>query len=153
MENYFQRKVLWFLLLGATCFITFFLFIKTIKNINNYFNLDTSSACKFEKFQILEDRKGICQIKTYYNFKVNNNFYEKEEILKNYFFLNSFAAQDKINEIIKNNKIYYKKNNPKISSISKEFPVKNLIYFLTSFSLSIYFIFLKIYVLRRQKNN
>jgi hypothetical protein len=153
MEFFFQRKFLWVLLFIVVGSITLFLSIKTIRGINNYFNLNASSSCNFKKFQILENKKGICQIKTYYSFKVHNNFYEKQEILGNYYFLNYLAAQDKINEIIKTKKIYYKKNNPMISSASKEFPVKNLIYSLISLLLFIYFSFLKIYILSREKNN
>ena len=107
----------------------------------------------FEKFQILENKKGICQIKTYYNYEVNNKKYRNTEILRNYFFLNSYAAKDEINEFIKKSKIYFKKNKPYICSITKDFPLKNIIYSLISFLLFLYFIFLKGYLFRSQKNN
>ncbi|NGX28538.1 MAG: hypothetical protein K940chlam1_00719 [Candidatus Anoxychlamydiales bacterium] len=146
-----KYKISWMVVLFLSGFIFCWFGFKTVNQINYYFVLDQASKAHIDKVKVKDLGKEKFEVLASYYYKVGEEFFFKTETFKNKF-LNYDAAQTFGSKISKDISIWYNFKNPKISTMEKIFPIKNLVYSILTLIVFIYFVIMKYYIFGFQKN-
>lgn len=147
-----KYKVSWIAIIFLPILIFFLISFMTIKDIYTYFLLNQKTTGEFIGFDVI-DSKNKCRALIKYSFKINDKIFKSYSSTKDNF-LNHYTLQDYIKELPQENlTIWFNKKNPNISSIEKNFPIKNCIYLVVTLLIFAYFLVLKFYVYRFEKSD
>lgn len=146
-----KKKFVWLFIYVFVVVIFLITLFSFVKRLNNYFSLNVCATGLFESFEIIETKEERARVLVSYSYKDSNkNLYKKNFETKD--FLNSLGAKDYAKRLFdKDLKVFYSKKNPQKSSLKKVFPYKELVYCIITFLVFVYFLVLKIYLLRLQK--
>jgi hypothetical protein len=125
-------------------------------HLYSYYRLDKKKACTLHKLKIKEDNKGKFYITSKFSFFFDNKQFSGRTNFSRKF-LNYQAALEEAKKMAKINwDIWFDSKNPAISSLEKQFPLKNIIYTFIISGIIIYFFILryklKTYEIIRTKN-
>ncbi|MBN2479881.1 MAG: hypothetical protein JXA94_06605 [Parachlamydiales bacterium] len=151
MKN-FKYSFSWILVFIITFSICIYFSAVAINKVYKYLILNEKTYAVDKKFEIKNKNDDYFYVVLSFEYEAFNKKYSKNVSLKGKF-LNQFSAKEFIDK--SSNKkllIFFNKKNPNIFSIEKKFPYKNCIYAFITIGILIYFLILKAYISRIEKN-
>ena len=148
MKN-IKTYFIWLFVFLVPIAICLFFSITLSNQIYKYIRLNKKTYGQIIKMDIKNYKNKRFYVIVYYDFSANGKTYSNKKTIAT--FLNGYSARSYIEKTKRKTvEVWYNKKKPKISSLKKELPIKNLVYFIISFGVFLYFIILRYYLSRIQ---
>jgi len=146
-----KKHVLSFVFLAILILPTFWYTAQTASYLFRWAQLDGSTTAKTMEWIILHLDDNAYRLQAKYVFEIDGQEWKGEAIANGPTFPNPWAAERNISFYKSRlHKIWYAKNNPKISAIEKTLPSKRLVSTLILWGIVTYFLLLDRYLIQRK---
>ena len=147
MKFILRSNYLVIVLIIISSFITFYYMWNAAADLRRLSILDRQAEGIVTRWQINEKKGGKYFIGASYEYDVDGSRHEGVTIFSNFKFLNYYAALDMVKKLSKDKlKVWYSSKNTYLSTLEYRFSAKNTIYFVVSFFVLLYFLFLTRYI-------
>lgn len=142
----------WLIFLGAITLVVIWFCWGTIDQVTHYTSLQKRTPVHDIEWEILKIDEDDYEMQADYTFKYNGNTYRSYQVFEKMILPNLWAAEYQLKEMqAKDWDVWFSPGNPKISSLEKEFPLKQVLSSITLLGLWIYFVWLGFYVTQFRK--
>lgn len=143
---------LWIFFLIIIGAVTFYFTLRGGSDLYHYYSLKEKTDLYQIHFEVESQKNGKYRAVASYQFLVSDQSYKKSKEQLPKLFRNSWSAHQWTKEINnKQLKVWYQKNNPNHSSLSKIFPLKSLLSASVMLLLMVYFIGIGYYISQASK--
>ncbi|GAB4231938.1 MAG: hypothetical protein Tsb0021_10490 [Chlamydiales bacterium] len=147
-----KSKVYWNIFLAALALILSWYLYNAISSISFYFSLNTPTLARELQWNSKEKSSDEYFPIGHYIFEVDDKHYSGSTLFDKERYWNQESLKKELqNKQKKEWIVWYDAANPKISSLKKSFPFKEIFYSAILFAILIYFIGLRQYILTRKK--
>jgi hypothetical protein len=125
-------------LLSSILLVSFLLKLKL------YFSLDQSTLIQIKQWEVIEKNTSCYELKGIYQINWKGMFVPSESKLPPPYYLNRVSAEKGVIRLSQAPQtVWFSSQDPRLSSLSKQFPIKQLCYLLVTVGATLYFLFLK----------
>jgi hypothetical protein len=149
VKGHFEKGyIAWVLLLVLSLGITSWYGFKCINQFYNYQRLSTVTRANVGAWGIEQVKEGQYSVYAKYGYQANGSSFFGKTVFKQVVFPNELAAKEYLNDWKQQSwDVYYDPNQPKHSTLQRNFPVKPGIHFFIGLAVTGYFVYLRRYVL------
>ena len=143
-ENFFMKEKAWVFLFAIAFLAAGYTTVVAVIQLNTFLRLDKNIISSIDNFEIIPNGNKFSLLAKY-SYNVKNKNWGGKYIFKSKLFLNDLAAKRELT-VMKNKKdmqLWYASKDPSLSSLEKDFPIKNFLYAIISWIVILYFFWLR----------
>ena len=124
--------------------VALFLGFMAVGDYYRYIRLSVTTEARIEKLKVIKKSSSSYPIKAKYTFEFKEKNYNGSTLLPPPYHLNRLSAQKSTLQLAnKKWSVWLDPKYPFVSSLSREFPIKRILYFLTALGVTLYFWFVE----------
>lgn len=136
-----MKKYTWHIVLFVVAIATLWMGGKSLYQFWGYMSLSHSTKATTTEWRAMKVDESKYFLEATYTFKVKGALQRRVEVLKKPVYLNSYGAQDGINEAKERTwTVWYNPSNPSQCTLMRELPWKGALYALMSLLIFFYFL-------------
>ena len=147
MKKLIDKNFFWLFWLGSLCIVSCVFSFYALKALYIHFSLDNQTMTKEISWIKKENWLGRWRIIADYSYEVDSKTFHQKSSLQGSQFLNEKCAEKAIEEKRqRQEKIWYSRESPNISSLEKKFPYNLVVRATISVLIFLYFLGMKLFV-------
>ncbi|MEM1282783.1 MAG: hypothetical protein AAGG81_04440 [Chlamydiota bacterium] len=142
-----HKNKIWLIFLGAITLVVIWFCWGTVDQFTHYYSLKAKVSVHDIHWQILKIGDEDYQIQAEYTFEYEGGAYSSLQLFEKTVFPNLWAAEYRLEKMkAKKWVVWFNPDNPKVSSLTKGFPLKQALSAIVLLGLWLYFVWLGFYV-------